>query len=66
MNKDLEDQLDEMGPEYRSVVMRLRGAETYLTPKAPAGSATMGAPPQRFAHPAAAAATAAGNPDMGG
>ena len=26
MNRDLEEQLDEMGPEYRAVVMRLRGA----------------------------------------
>ena len=28
MSKDLEEQLDEMGPEYRAVVARLRGAET--------------------------------------
>ena len=26
MNRDLEEQLDEMGPEYRAVVMRLRAA----------------------------------------
>ena len=26
MSKDLEEQLDEMGPEYRAVVMRLRAA----------------------------------------
>ena len=26
MNKDLEEQLNEMGPEYRAVVMRLRAA----------------------------------------
>ena len=28
MNRDLENQLNEMGPEYRAVVTRLRGAET--------------------------------------
>ena len=28
MSKDLEEQLKEMGSEYRAVVMRLRGAET--------------------------------------
>ena len=28
MNRDLEEQLDEMGTEYRAVVARLRGAET--------------------------------------
>ena len=28
MSRDLEDQLDEMGPEYRTIVARLRGAET--------------------------------------
>lgn len=28
MSRDLEDTLDEMGPGYRAVVMRLRGAET--------------------------------------
>ena len=28
MNRDLEEQLDEMGPEYRTIVARLRGAET--------------------------------------
>ena len=28
MSKDLEEQLDEMGPEYRAVVMRLCRAET--------------------------------------
>ena len=28
MNKDLEEQLNEMGPEYRAVVARLRGAQS--------------------------------------
>ena len=28
MSRDLEEQLDEMGPEYRTIVARLRGAET--------------------------------------
>ena len=28
MNKDLEEQLDEMGPEYRAVVARLREAQS--------------------------------------
>ena len=27
MSRDLEEQLDEMGPEYRAVVARLRGAQ---------------------------------------
>ena len=27
MSKDLEEQLNEMGPEYRAVVMRLREAQ---------------------------------------
>ena len=28
MSRDLDEQLDEMGPEYRTIVARLRGAET--------------------------------------
>ena len=28
MSRDLEEQLDEMGPEYRAVVMRLRAAQS--------------------------------------